>query len=72
MPYLVEEVAYLELIAHNKRKQNIIKHSQRIRIIYLDNMFIYTTKEQVFNTKKSKLNEFLSLGLALTHATLDK
>jgi hypothetical protein len=65
-------VENLELIGYNKRRKTIVKQTQRKRRIDLDNTIICTTKEKVLDTKRAKLIELLSIGLAITHATLDK
>jgi hypothetical protein len=62
----------LELIVYNKRKQTIVKQTQQRRRIDLDNTIICTIEEQVLYAKKAKLTKFLSIGLVITHDTLDK
>jgi hypothetical protein len=68
----VNDVADLELIAYNKIKKTIAKQTQRKRRIDLDNTVICAIEEQVLDTKRAKLIELLSIGLAITHDTLVK
>jgi hypothetical protein len=38
----------------------------------VDTSIIYTTKEAMIDTKKSKLNDILSSRIVISHATIDK
>jgi hypothetical protein len=62
----------LEMIAYNKRKKVIVKQTQKRKKVDLDTTILCTTEEQVIDTKRARLSDLLSTGLAISHATMDK
>jgi hypothetical protein len=68
----VEEVANLESFAYDRKRRSIVKRTQRKRKITLDNSVLCTFEEVIINTKKEKMSQLFSVGLVISHASLDK
>jgi hypothetical protein len=68
----MEEVVDLELIAYNKRKYAMMKQTHKIKKANLDTSILCTIEEPMIDTKKTRFNDLLSVGIAISYATMDK
>jgi hypothetical protein len=55
-----------------KKMRSIVKRTQRKRKITLDKSVLCTYEEVIIDTKKEKMSELFSIGLAISHASLEK
>lgn len=62
----------LEMIDYNRRKQVIVKQSQKRKKIDLDTTILCTIEENMIDTKRARLSGLLSIGLAITYPIMDR
>jgi hypothetical protein len=72
IPHLVEDVVDLESFSYDKKKKSIVKRTHRKRKVTLDSGVLSTTEEVIIDTKKDKMSQLYSIGLAISHASYDK
>jgi hypothetical protein len=68
----VEEVVDLESFSYDKKKKSIVKRTHRKRKTTLDNGVLCTSEEVIIDTKKAKMSQLYSTGMAISHASFDK
>jgi hypothetical protein len=49
-----------------------VKRIQKRKRVDVDSVILCTTKESLLDIKRDKINDFLSSGITISHATIDK
>jgi hypothetical protein len=72
IPEPVDEVFDVKAISYDKKRKAMMKRTVKRRRFTLDSTMFVTTEETLFDTKNTKVSEFLGVGMAITDATLDR
>jgi hypothetical protein len=67
----LEDVSDLEMIDYNRERKYCQADPKRKKED-LDTTILCTIEEHVIDTKRARLSDLLSTGLAISHATMDK
>jgi hypothetical protein len=68
----VDEVDDIYGISYDQNMKAIIHRTTNKRRIMLDHSILITTEENLINTENSRTSKLLSMGMALSNATLDR
>jgi hypothetical protein len=72
IPESVDEVADIHAIAYDQKRKAIVQRTTKKRRIMLDRSILITTEENLINTEDARTSEFISVGMAISDATLDR
>jgi hypothetical protein len=72
IPEPLDEVVDIESISYDRKRQLLVKRTQRKRKLTLDSTMIMTSEETFLDAKKTKVSELLGAGMAISHATIDR
>jgi hypothetical protein len=59
-------------MAYDWKIQVVVMRTSRKRKPTLDNTFTITTEKTMLCAKKDRVSEFLGVGMAISHATIDR
>jgi hypothetical protein len=68
----VDEVINIHSITYDQKRKAIIYRTTKKRRITLDCSILITTKENLINTKHSKMCKLIDIGMSIIDATLDR
>jgi len=72
IPEPVDEVADVESIAYDRKRQVVFKRTNKKRRLTLDIVVMITMEETMLDAKQSKVSELLGAGMAISNATINK
>jgi len=67
---LVNEVVEVQAISYDRKRKMVVKRISKKRRLTLDNDVVVTMKENLFDTKKAKVNKLLGEWMAIIDAPL--
>jgi hypothetical protein len=72
IPKPADEVADIYAITYDRKRKAIVQRTTKKRRITLDHFILTNKEEDLINTENARTSELISVGRAISDATLDK
>jgi hypothetical protein len=68
----VDEVADVHAITYDRKRQVVVKRTNKKRRLTLDNVVMITTEETLLDARRSKVSKLLGARMAISSGTIDR